>query len=93
MFTKLTSHVSGFYTQALIFPTLFSFVQFILGGVKTDMFTCCFYVIWMAVFFEMWKRKCSEIAFNWGSLTLTNIEMPRPGELMRIMYFVVEIIS
>lgn len=42
------------------------------------MFFCCFYVVWSVVFLEIWKRKCSKKAYSWGTLTLTNMEIPRP---------------
>lgn len=67
----------GFYTYALIAPTLLGFLQFIFGGERT-IFFCCFYVVWMTVFLEIWKRKCSKRAYNWGTLALTNTEIPRP---------------
>lgn len=42
------------------------------------MFFCCFYVVWSVVFLETWKRKCSKKAYTWGTLSLTNMEIPRP---------------
>lgn len=67
----------GFYTVALIAPTLLGFLQFIFGGERT-IFFCCFYVVWMTVFLETWKRKCSQKAYAWGTLSLSNVEIPRP---------------
>lgn len=52
-------------------------MQFIFGGERT-LFFCCFYVVWSVVFLETWKRKCSEKAYSWGTLSLTNMELPRP---------------
>lgn len=66
-----------FYTYALIVPTVLGFLQFIFGGERT-LFFCCFYVVWMTVFLETWKRKCSKKAYNWGTLSLANMEIARP---------------
>lgn len=67
----------GFYTLALVVPTILGFFQFCLGG-ETMPYFCCFYVIWMAVFLEIWKRKGSAMAYKWGTLSLATIELPRP---------------
>lgn len=75
--TSLNFQFLEFYTYALIAPTLLGFLQFIFGGERT-IFFCCFYVVWMTVFLETWKRKCSKQAYSWGSLSLTNMEVPRP---------------
>lgn len=75
--SRLYSHPAGFYTYALIVPTVLGFLQFIFGGERT-MFFCCFYVVWSVVFLETWKRKCSKMAYSWGTLSLTNMEIPRP---------------
>lgn len=32
----------------------------------------------MTVFLEVWKRKCSKKGYDWGTLSLTNMEIPRP---------------
>jgi anoctamin-10 len=72
----MTSAFVGFYTYALIAPTLLGFLQFIFGGERT-IFFCCFYVVWMTVFLETWKRKCSKQAYSYGTLSLTNMEIPR----------------
>lgn len=52
-------------------------MQFIFGGERT-LFFCCFYVVWSVVFLETWKRKCSKKAYSWGTISLTNMEIPRP---------------
>lgn len=67
---------TGFYTSALVIPTLLGFLQFLVGGEVTPFF-CCFYVIWMTVFLEIWKRKCSVMAYEWGTLSLATLELPR----------------
>lgn len=72
-----TESSAGFYTYALVVPTLLGFLQVIFGGERT-LFFCCFYVVWSVVFLETWKRKCSEKAYRWGTLSLTNMEIPRP---------------
>lgn len=68
---------TGFYSSGLFIPTVLGFLQFLVGSEITPYF-CCFYVIWMTVFLEVWKRKCSVMAYQWGTLTLTTLELPRP---------------
>jgi len=66
-------------------PTLLGFLQFAFGGERTP-YLCCFYFVWMFVFLEVWKRKCSGLAYKWGTLSLTVLEIPRPdyyGKLAR----------
>lgn len=66
-----------FYSYALVVPTLLGFLQFVFGGERT-IFFCCFYVVWSVIFLEAWKRKSSKLAYGWGTLSLTNMETPRP---------------
>ncbi|XP_070496668.1 anoctamin-10 isoform X4 [Chironomus tepperi] len=68
----------GFYTSALVIPTILGIVQFLFGDGETTPYFCCFYVVWMTVFLEIWKRKCSAMAYRWGTLSLATIELPRP---------------
>lgn len=56
---------------------MLGFLQFIFGG-ERQVFFCCFYVVWSVVFLEIWKRKCSKAAYSYGTLSLTNMEIPRP---------------
>lgn len=64
---------------------MLGFLQFIVGGERT-IFFCCFYVVWMTVFLETWKRKCSKKAYSWGSLALSNIEVPRSEFYGKLSY-------
>ncbi|KAL7045117.1 hypothetical protein ACKWTF_002152 [Chironomus riparius] len=68
----------GFYTSALVIPTILGILQFLFGDGETTPYFCCLYVVWMAVFLEIWKRKCSAMAYKWGTLSLATIELPRP---------------
>ncbi|XP_049288055.1 anoctamin-10 isoform X2 [Anopheles funestus] len=70
----------GFYTYALVVPTVFGFLQLGLSEeTETVPFFCVFYVVWMKVFLELWKRKSSSHAYRWGTITMTNLDEPRPG--------------
>ena len=60
----------GFYSMSLIPPVLLV-VVFALSGAHEQTKNTVFAIlnlIWGTVFLEAWKRRCSEISFNWGSL-------------------------
>ncbi|XP_058452350.1 anoctamin-10 isoform X2 [Malaya genurostris] len=70
----------GFYTYALIVPTVLGLLQMALSEeTETVPFFCVFYVAWMKVFLELWKRKSSSHAYRWGTITMTNLDEPRVG--------------
>ncbi|XP_055597041.1 anoctamin-10 isoform X2 [Uranotaenia lowii] len=70
----------GFYTYALIVPTVLGLLQMLLSEeTETVPFFCIFYVVWMKVFLELWKRKSSGHAYRWGTITMTNLDEPRIG--------------
>lgn len=72
-------HFVDFYTLALVVPTLLGFFQFAFGdGNTTPPYFCFLYVVWMTVFLEIWKRKSSELAYNWGTISMTNLDIARP---------------
>ncbi|XP_044726729.1 anoctamin-10 isoform X2 [Chrysoperla carnea] len=66
----------GFYTMALILPTALGIIQTFLSS-ETLPFFCIFNVIWATVFLEVWKRKCSEYAYKWGTIGMTSLDEPR----------------
>ncbi|XP_052872253.1 anoctamin-10-like [Anopheles cruzii] len=68
----------GFYTCALAVPTFLGIVQFDLSE-KPVPFFLLFYVVWMKVFLELWKRKSSSHAYHWGTIKMTNLDEPRVG--------------
>ncbi|CAO1368109.1 unnamed protein product [Diamesa tonsa] len=69
----------NFYTIALVVPTLLGFFQFAFGdGNTTPPYFCFLYVVWMTVFLEVWKRKSSELAYKWGTISMTNLDIARP---------------
>lgn len=68
----IKKYFSAFYTFALMVPTIFGIFQFLFASVTTPFF-CVFYVLWMTMFLEIWKRKSSELAFKWGTITMTNL--------------------
>nr|XP_029727408.1 anoctamin-10 isoform X2 [Aedes albopictus]XP_029727409.1 anoctamin-10 isoform X2 [Aedes albopictus]XP_029727410.1 anoctamin-10 isoform X2 [Aedes albopictus]XP_029727411.1 anoctamin-10 isoform X2 [Aedes albopictus]XP_029727412.1 anoctamin-10 isoform X2 [Aedes albopictus]XP_029727413.1 anoctamin-10 isoform X2 [Aedes albopictus] len=70
----------GFYTYALIVPTVLGLLQMLLSEeTETVPFFCVFYVVWIKVFLELWKRKSSAHAYRWGTITMTNLDEPRVG--------------
>lgn len=70
--------ISGFYTMALVVPTILGFCQYFFSYEMVPFF-CAFYVIWMKIFLERWKRKSHEMAFRWGTISMTNLDSPRIG--------------
>jgi anoctamin-10 len=79
----------GFYTVSLIGPAILGICQFILPEAATAytlVFFCIFNVVWVTITQELWKRKCSELAYIWGTLRMTKWEDPRSNHrgVMRI---------
>ncbi|XP_031623268.1 anoctamin-10 [Contarinia nasturtii] len=67
-----------YHTIALIVPAILGIFQWYLAGSYVPYF-CAFYVIWMMLFLEIWKQKCSGLAYRWGTITMTNLDIPRIG--------------
>ncbi|PNF39603.1 Anoctamin-10 [Cryptotermes secundus] len=68
----------GFYTTSLLVPMVLGFLQLFLSS-ESIAFFCVFNVLWVTVFLEVWKRKCSELAFTWGTIGMTSLDEPRPN--------------
>jgi len=68
----------GFYTLALLGPTILGFLQMVLYP-QTLAFFCIVNVICATVFLELWRKKCSELAFIWGTIGMTSFDEPRPN--------------
>uniref|UniRef100_T1HEM8 Anoctamin n=1 Tax=Rhodnius prolixus TaxID=13249 RepID=T1HEM8_RHOPR len=67
-----------FYTISLVAPTVLGFLQmFLYPG--TLAFFCILNIICATLFLELWRRKCSELAFIWGTITMTSFDEPRPN--------------
>ncbi|XP_071053046.1 anoctamin-10 isoform X1 [Onthophagus taurus] len=66
----------GYYTMALIVPVILGFLQLLLS-IETVPFFCIFNVVWVTVFLEVWKRKSNELAFQWGTIGMTSLDLPR----------------
>ncbi|XP_055371221.1 anoctamin-10 isoform X2 [Condylostylus longicornis] len=64
-----------FYTKALLLPTIFGIFQYIFNFNLATV--CGFYVLWTTVFSELWKRKCSGLAYRWGTIEMTSLDRPR----------------
>jgi len=72
----------GFYTTALFAPALLGIIHCILPECVSQhalVFFCIFNVLWVTIFLELWKRKCAELAYVWGTLRMTKWEEPRPN--------------
>lgn len=73
----------GFYSRSLILPAVLGVLQYIFSYEMMP-FLCAFYLIWIAAFLELWKRKSSTFAYRWGAISLTTLDVPRSafeGEL------------
>ncbi|KAL1123938.1 hypothetical protein AAG570_001708 [Ranatra chinensis] len=68
----------GFYTYALLVPMILGFVQ-LLTSSGTLVYFSIINVIWAALFLELWRRKCTELAFTWGTISMTSLDEPRPN--------------
>lgn len=79
---------SAYYTSALIIPALLSIlipalssiISFFGFSLSTDTiiaFFCIFNVIYVSYILKYWRRKCSELAFIWGTLKMRGWEEPR----------------
>ncbi|BET00034.1 Anoctamin [Nesidiocoris tenuis] len=66
----------GFYTRSLIVPMLLGFLQMLLPSSFLPFF-CILNIICASMFLEFWRRKCSELAYIWGTITMTSFDEPR----------------
>jgi hypothetical protein len=56
----------GFYTFSLVLPALFGILHLFFPESASNyslIFFCIFNVVWVTVTLELWKRKCSELAY------------------------------
>lgn len=68
----------GFYTISLIGPTLLGFMQMFADASTMAIFSIL-NIICATLFLELWRRKCSELAFIWGTISMTSFDEPRPN--------------
>uniref|UniRef100_A0A336KEP0 Anoctamin n=2 Tax=Culicoides sonorensis TaxID=179676 RepID=A0A336KEP0_CULSO len=68
----------GFYSRSLILPAVLGVVQYIFSYEMLP-FLCAFYLIWIILFLELWKRKSSTFAYRWGTISLATLDVPRSG--------------
>lgn len=69
----------GFYTYALFPPMILGFYQLFLAP-ETLAFFCIVNVIWAAIIMEAWRMKCTELAYMWGTISMTStLDEPRPN--------------
>ncbi|XP_046394474.1 anoctamin-10 [Ischnura elegans] len=73
----------GFYTKALLIPMVLGLLQILFATTVSPVvflpFFCLFNVVWVTLFLEIWRQKCSELAFAWGTIGMTSLDEPRPG--------------
>ena len=70
----------GFYTTSLFAPAILGIFYMFLpeSAANASMaFFCIFNLLWVTIFLEVWKRKCNELAYVWGTLRMTKWEEPR----------------
>jgi anoctamin-10 len=71
------------YTDSLLIPTAFSLLVWILGkifgsiGAYALLILSIFNVIWITICLELWKRRSSTLAFEWGTFEMEEIEESR----------------
>ncbi|XP_039279552.1 anoctamin-10 isoform X2 [Nilaparvata lugens] len=68
-----------YYTTFLLVPMIFGFYQMFMTT-EAIAFFCIFNVLSASVFLEMWRRKCSELAYLWGTIGMaSSMDEPRPN--------------
>uniref|UniRef100_A0A8D8RF30 Anoctamin n=1 Tax=Cacopsylla melanoneura TaxID=428564 RepID=A0A8D8RF30_9HEMI len=71
-------HFLNFYSYSLVVPMILGFYQLLVSNEMLAFF-CVFQVLWATGFLVMWNRKCSELAFQWGTINMTSLnDNPRP---------------
>ncbi|XP_014286688.1 anoctamin-10 isoform X2 [Halyomorpha halys] len=68
----------GFYTISLIGPTLLGFLQMLVDPGAVAVFSIL-NIVCATLFLEFWRRKCSELAYLWGTISMTSFDEPRPN--------------
>ncbi|XP_063918070.1 anoctamin-10 isoform X2 [Zophobas morio] len=68
----------GYYTATLVVPVLLGLLQLIVYS-DTMSFFCVFNVVWVTLVLEIWKKKSNELAFKWGTISMTSMDEPRPN--------------
>ncbi|XP_069157510.1 anoctamin-10 isoform X2 [Procambarus clarkii] len=60
----------GFYTVALVVPAVLGLAQTILSVDTLTEYAlfAAFNLVWVTILLELWKRRCSELAYSWGTL-------------------------
>ncbi|RXG70154.1 TELO2-interacting protein 1-like protein [Armadillidium vulgare] len=69
----------GFYTLTLIAPAILGVIQmfFSVDTLSEHAFFAAFNLVWVTVFLELWKRRCAELAYTWGTLDRTHPPVAR----------------
>ncbi|XP_033625980.1 anoctamin-10-like [Asterias rubens] len=72
----------GFYTAALVLPASVGLLYYLITfwGPPSHGYAvfAVFNLIWTTLFLEAWKRKCSAMAYSWGTYGMVKFEEPRP---------------
>uniref|UniRef100_A0A915L421 Anoctamin n=1 Tax=Romanomermis culicivorax TaxID=13658 RepID=A0A915L421_ROMCU len=72
----------GYYTKALILPSLLALYNCVLyfqnNNVHAQAPFAAFNLIYLIIFLKFWKRRCSTLAYGFGTYGFTKYEMPRP---------------
>ncbi|KAG1650239.1 Anoctamin-10 [Nymphon striatum] len=70
----------GHYTLALVPPAIIGIIQLLtsVDTIHEYTFFAVFNLIWVTLFLERWKRNCSELAYNWGTIAADDTSVPEP---------------
>ncbi|XP_046361749.2 anoctamin-10-like isoform X1 [Haliotis rufescens] len=70
----------GLYTISLIPPALIGVVYFVTSwrSMYRETIFAVFNLIWSTIFLEAWKRYCSELTYQWGSMDSVSSKFEEP---------------
>lgn len=77
----------GFYTRSMVIPALIGVVVWLTTGTDTTwdasmvLVLSGFNLLWSLGFTDMWKRRCAEFSYKWGTLDMEEdlLQDPRPN--------------
>jgi len=69
----------GLYTMMLVLPAVLGLLQTVLGleSFAEHTFYAAFNLVYVTIFLEMWKRQCSTLSYQWGTLGSEHKEQVR----------------
>ena len=82
----------GFYTRSLALPAMLGLVFWLnLNQNETHdaiffLVLCLFNLVWSICFTDLWKQKCAEFSYKWGTLDLEENLLQDPRPLFKGVY-------